>query len=208
MRQTVLVPCAVLAFALGTAACGKAADSPRVAAPEAAAPRPVKPLALNLAPPMSAIPLPVSSQAVGAGGRLADRDTAYHENLSPPLAWGSLAGVQSWVVIVEDPDANRPSPYVHWLAWNIPARISSLPEGLTQAIAPPGMVQGFNSGFGVGWGGPRPPKGTGDHHYHLQVFALDTVLKLPPTAGRDEVAAAMRGHVLASGETLAVYAAP
>jgi Raf kinase inhibitor-like YbhB/YbcL family protein len=198
----------ILTAALALAACGRADKASAVApAPTTTAP-PARRVALSLAPPMAPIQLPVSSVAIGAGGRLADRNTAYHDNLSPALAWGSAAGAQSWVLIVEDPDANRPRPYVHWLAWNLPAKTASLPEGLTRATAPPGMVQGFNSGGGLGWGGPRPPKGTGDHHYHLQVFALDTVLNLPPIASREDVVAAMKGHILASGEAIALYAAP
>jgi Raf kinase inhibitor-like YbhB/YbcL family protein len=208
MRQALIIPPFVLAAALAMTGCGKAAETPAAAPPASLPAKLAKPLALDLAPPMSGIPLPVSSLAIGSGGRLADRNTAYHENLSPPLAWGSIGGVQSWVVIVEDPDANRPRPYVHWLAWNLPPRTASLPEGLTAATAPPGMIQGFNSGLGPGWGGPKPPKGTGDHHYHFEVFALDTVLTLPRLASRDDVATAMKGHVLASGEALAVYAAP
>ncbi|MDQ0466140.1 Raf kinase inhibitor-like YbhB/YbcL family protein [Caulobacter ginsengisoli] len=200
----------LLTIAVALAACGKPAATAAVppAPPPVQVIKPAKPLALNLAPALSAIPLPVSSTALGAGQRLADRNSGYHDNLSPPLAWGSTGGVQSWVVIVEDPDANRPEPFVHWLAWNLPAKTRSLPEGLTAATAPPGMKQGFNSGLGLGWFGPKPPKGTGDHHYHFQVFALDTVLNLPPTAGRSGVVAAMKGHVLASGEAIGVYSAP
>lgn len=207
MRRTPVSLSLIVAAGLSAWACGRPAEPP-AKAPAAPAAQPAKPLTLDLAPPMSKIPLAVSSLAIGAGGRLGDRFTAYHDNLSPPLAWGNVGGVQSWVVVVEDPDANRPRPYIHWLAWNMPARTASLPEGLTAATTPPGMAQGFNSGLGPGWGGPRPPKGSGLHHYHFQVFALDTVLELPRMASRDALVAAMKGHVLASGETVGTYSAP
>lgn len=201
----------LLSIALALAACGRTErQTATTSPPPAAAAKPTKPLTLTLtlAPAIATIPLPVSSTAVGAGQRLGDRYTAYHDNISPPLAWGQVGGARSWVLLVEDPDANRPEPYVHWLAWNLPATVTSLPEGLTSATRPQGMQEGINSGLSLGWAGPKPPAGTGDHHYHFQIFALDTVLELPLTAGRNDVAAAMEGHVLASGETVGLYSAP
>ena len=43
------------------------------------------------------------------------------------------------------------------------------------------------------------------HHYHFQVFALDTVLQVPPGADRDTLLAAMRGHVLAKAELVGTF---
>ena len=53
--------------------------------------------------------------------------------------------------------------------------------------------------------GPRPPVGDPPHHYHFQVFALDTMLDVPPGAERDRLLAAMSGHVLAAGEVVGTY---
>ena len=49
--------------------------------------------------------------------------------------------------------------------------------------------------------GPRTPPGP-KHHYHLQVFALDTVLNPDPAMSYDRLTAAMRDHILASGEVV------
>ncbi|MER6076374.1 hypothetical protein ABT187_48300 [Streptomyces sp. NPDC001817] len=46
------------------------------------------------------------------------------------------------------------------------------------------------------WIGPAPPPGDGPHRYFFTLYALDTVLELPPSAGRAELEAAMAGHVL------------
>jgi phosphatidylethanolamine-binding protein (PEBP) family uncharacterized protein len=43
------------------------------------------------------------------------------------------------------------------------------------------------------------------HHYHFQMFALDTTLNVPPGSSRDEVLQAMAGHVLAAGELVGEY---
>ena len=49
--------------------------------------------------------------------------------------------------------------------------------------------------------GPRPPPGP-KHHYHLQVFALDTVLNPDPAMTYDTLTGQMRDHILASGEVV------
>jgi phosphatidylethanolamine-binding protein (PEBP) family uncharacterized protein len=49
--------------------------------------------------------------------------------------------------------------------------------------------------------GPHTPPGP-KHHYHFQVFALDQVIPPDPALGYDALAAAMSGHVLASGELI------
>ena len=212
MRKTFtpfsLAPLCLAGAALVLQACSKPAEPPAAPAAAPATAPAAKPVALSMVTPMSATPLPVSSLAIGAGQRIADRNTAFHEGLSAPLAWGAAAGVQSWVLMVEDPDAETPQPFLHWLAWNIPASTVSLPEGLTAAATPPGMVEGLNGKGAPGWVAPQPPAGTGDHHYHFEVFALDTTLSLPATASRDDVVAAMKGHVLAAGETVGLAAAP
>lgn len=46
------------------------------------------------------------------------------------------------------------------------------------------------------WIGPAPPPGDGPHRYFFTLYALDTVLDLPPSAGRPEVEEAMEGHVV------------
>jgi phosphatidylethanolamine-binding protein (PEBP) family uncharacterized protein len=45
------------------------------------------------------------------------------------------------------------------------------------------------------------------HHYHFQVFALDAELGLPRGSDRDQVVAAMKGHVIACGEVVGTYEA-
>ena len=68
------------------------------------------------------------------------------------------------------------------------------------------MLQGRTTRGSVGYYGPRPPVGDPPHHYHFQVFALDTMLDVPLGADRDQVLDAMQGHVLAKGELVGTYA--
>lgn len=148
----------------------------------------------------------VASPAFAAGATIPLRHSAYGEGVSPPLAWANLPeGTVSLALMMEDPDASSARPYVHWLAWNIDPAAGALGEG----IAPdsPGFVQGRNSRRSNGYFGPRPP-GSRPHRYHFQLFALDTRLNLPVGADRDELLAAMNGHVLAKGSLIGLFGRP
>jgi phosphatidylethanolamine-binding protein (PEBP) family uncharacterized protein len=70
------------------------------------------------------------------------------------------------------------------------------------------MRQGSSTSGQAGYKGPRPPVGDAPHHYHVQIFALDKKLDLPPGTDRDEVLSAAQGHVLASGELVATFKRP
>jgi Raf kinase inhibitor-like YbhB/YbcL family protein len=153
----------------------------------------------------------VSSPHIHADAAIAPRHTAYGDGISPALRWTPVAGARSYVLLVEDPDAPMAQPFVHWLAWNIPADLHELPENIpptAQPAAVQGMCQGLNDRDRPGYFGPRPPRGDDPHHYHFQVFALDRTLALPEDAGRDDALAAMHGHVLAKGRLVATSQAP
>ena len=159
----------------------------------------------------SAAAFELRSPAFADGQPIAARHSAYGEDISPALAWQPVEGARTYALVMEDPDADRPAPYVHWVAWNIPAGTTSLPEGLPmepQLANPDGMRQGHNDRGSTGYFGPRPPAGTGLHHYHFQVFALDAALDLAPDTGRDALLNAMRGHVIGKARLVGTYAAP
>lgn len=168
-------------------------------------------LAIDRATARQATPLAPTSMALAVGGAFAPRQSAYANNLSPPLAWATTAGAQSYAIVIEDPDAEGGRPFVHWLIWNIPGDAVGLPEGvpLGQATGnPPGATQGMSDAHTPGYFGPHPPAGTGLHHYHVELFALDQRLDLKPSAQLPQLEAAMQGHVLAKGALVATYEAP
>jgi Raf kinase inhibitor-like YbhB/YbcL family protein len=106
---------------------------------------------------------------------------------------------------------NRPDPISHWVIFDIPATLTSLPQGVptdAKPAKPAGAINGLNQRKAAGYMGPKPPMGV-THPYHFEVFALDTKLGLDPaTADRKAVLAAMKDHVLASGEIVAPYESP
>jgi Raf kinase inhibitor-like YbhB/YbcL family protein len=95
--------------------------------------------------------------------------------------------------MVEDRDAT-PDPWVHWLVFNIPPTTTVVPAG----HIPAGGTEGIANGGTHGYEGPCPKYFSGTHHYHFQLFALDTVLELPATADKTQVAASMQGHLIGS----------
>lgn len=146
----------------------------------------------------------VRSSAFDDGAPIPARHSFAAENISPPLSWGPLPGAtQSVAVICVDPDAPR-GAWTHWIVFNVPAGAGNLPEDLPDdPRLPDGSLQGTNDFGAVGWDGPAPPKGT--HRYVFHVYALDTVLPLEAGAGRPELLAAMKGHVLAQGQVTGTY---
>jgi hypothetical protein len=145
--------------------------------------------------------LTVTSEAFEANEPIPRKYTREGEDISPPLAWeGAPNGVESYALIVDDPNAPRPEPWVHWVVYNIPAKTTSLPEGSAG-----GAVEGVNDFDKTGYGGPMPPQGHGTHHYHFKVYALDTTLDLKPGATKGQVLEAMEGHLLEEGELVGTY---
>jgi len=133
------------------------------------------------------------------------------DNASPKLEWSDAPQeTKSFVVIADDPDANRPKPFVHWIVYDIPGNVMNLREGLPTdpvLVEPKGIKQGTNSMGSTGYTGPKPPVDDPAHNYHFQVFALDIEsVGVEPGAKRDAVLQAMEGHVLAEGELIGKFA--
>lgn len=64
-------------------------------------------------------------------GPIAVQYAADGDNASPPLEWSSVPeGTKSFVLIADDPDAAKPKPFTHWLAYDIPAETTKLREGI------------------------------------------------------------------------------
>lgn len=165
----------------------------------------------------SAQSMSVTSAEVKEGGTIAN-DQVFKgfgctgNNVSPSLSWsGAPSTTKSFAVSIYDPDAPTGSGWWHWVVFNIPANVTSLPKGAGDAksnLAPKGAIQSRTDFGSDGYGGPCPPPGDKPHHYQITVFAVD-VDKLPD-AKNDMASAALVGfdlhfHTLAKATLTATY---
>lgn len=125
-------------------------------------------------------------------------------NASPPLAWsGAPSGARSFALIMDDPDAPG-ATFTHWIAWNIAASTTALPQGVTPALS--SIVQGQNDFGEQGYGGPCPPAPTGEHRYQFHVYALSVdALSIPATSNVAALRAALQDKILAQGTLTGRY---
>ena len=166
----------------------------RGAAPAAAA-APVMTMTVEGFPDGGDVPVKYSQAAPGV---------ATGEGLSPAISWAHApAGTQSFFLNMHDMDLARnktTDDQAHWVVWNIPATATGLPEGVPKG---PKLANGafqisatgqMYRGPGAGANGPK-------HHYVFEVFALDTMIDVQPTADafetRANVMKAIQGHILA-----------
>ena len=145
--------------------------------------------------------LAVTSADFVDGGQIPEK-FACDAGVSPALAWTKPpAGTRSIAVIVEDPDA--PLGFVHWVVYGLPADTRALPEGASSQTLPGNARAGKNGYGGNGYVGPCPPFGS--HHYVFRVYAVDGNVELSVGATKEELVAAMSGHVLAEGKLIGLY---
>lgn len=118
-------------------------------------------------------------------------------NINPELSIDDLPeNAKSLAIIVKDPDAKN-GDYCHWIVWDVD------PKTIIKENSSPG-IEGRNSKGMNKYAGPCPPMGI--HHYHFQVYALDTKLSyLPPSSNEKELKVAMKNHIIAKGELIGLY---
>jgi para-nitrobenzyl esterase len=156
--------------------------------------------ALNTLPAKGGAKLTVTSPAFKHMGDIPFQNTQYQGNTFPGLEWtAGPAGTKSYAIIMQDTDGMiRNAPILHWTMFNISG--TKLDAGMT--AVPAGATYGPNMrGANQAYMGPRTPAGP-KHRYHLQVFALDTTLPADAGATIESLTAAMKDHVLASGEII------
>jgi Raf kinase inhibitor-like YbhB/YbcL family protein len=140
--------------------------------------------------------IPMHYVMPGAGGK----------NSSVPLAWRNApSGTKSFAFSMVDPHPVAQN-WVHWLVINIPANVASLEEGASRKKMPHGSIELKNSFGEIGYGGPQPPKGTGDHPYVFTLYALSVEkLDLGTDVSLSAFKKALDGQILGSATTTGKY---
>jgi Raf kinase inhibitor-like YbhB/YbcL family protein len=152
------------------------------------------------------IPVKFSQAAPGA---------APGEGTSPAINWTNVpSGTQSFVIHMHDLDVSRnrtTDDQAHWVVWNIPASRTGLPEGVPRGSQ---LADGSYqiSATGPVYRGPGAPAAGPLHHYVFEVYALDTMIEVKPTADAFETRAivlkAIQGHVLGKGVYTGLFRRP
>jgi Raf kinase inhibitor-like YbhB/YbcL family protein len=146
----------------------------------------------------------LKSPSFSSGEMIPLRHTCDGENISPALEWSDFPpGIKSFALVCDDPDAPG-KEWVHWVYFNISSDKRNISENIPPAEHPAsGGIQGRNDFGKIGYGGACPPSGI--HRYFFRIFAIDTVLALPPGASKAQVTKAIHGHVLAEAELMGKY---
>jgi len=107
-------------------------------------------------------------------------------------------GTQQLALIMDDPDAPTPDPFVHWVVYNIAGDATEITDGNDN------FTYGLN-GFGTnGWKGPCPPPGEA-HNYIFTLYALDAELTLPDDLDGLELAEAIDPAIILDAVVTAFY---
>ncbi len=141
----------------------------------------------------------IESPAFGNNQYLPVEYTRDGLNVNPPLTFAEVPkGAGSLALIFIDLDAFM-TAWAHWLLFNIDPKTAEIGA----AGSPLRAVVGLNSAGTISYEGPFPP--TGVHRYVFKLYALDISLKLKTGASKEELEMAMRNHVLAQSQLIALY---
>jgi Raf kinase inhibitor-like YbhB/YbcL family protein len=117
----------------------------------------------------------LQSTAFSNNQRLADKycytGVTGGQNISLPFNWeGPPDTTQSFALLLHDPNGEN---WIHWAVFNIPASCNSINENASGAAMPAGSIE-LDNEFGTpGYGGPKPPTGSGNHRYTATLYALN-----------------------------------
>lgn len=134
------------------------------------------------------------------GGFIPVQFTCDGENIPPDIQWSGVpASAQSIVLIMDDPDAVG-GTWVHWVLYDIrPDAYGDWREISSIGVNSLGMID---------YDGPCPPLDHGPHRYFFKLYALDIPeLGLGMGASKEQVEAAMMGHVIESAQLVGRYSA-
>lgn len=147
----------------------------------------------------------LTSTAFSEGGEIPRDATCDGADRSPALAWSDPpAGTRAFALVCDDPDAPA-GTWVHWVIYDLPGEVRSLPEGMpTERTLPSGAKQGQNDFGRIGYGGPCPPRGPA-HRYYFRLYALDAPTPLGPGALKAQVMSAIQGHILGEAQIMGRY---
>lgn len=132
--------------------------------------------------------------------KIPSKYTCDAENISPELVFSDIPeNARSLTLISHDPDAPVQGGWTHWVVINMDPTTT----GIAENSKPVSGLETATSFGRPGYGGPCPPSGS--HRYYFYLYALDTTLGLNASAAKEDVEAAMEGHVIGKAELMGLY---
>jgi Raf kinase inhibitor-like YbhB/YbcL family protein len=130
------------------------------------------------------------------------------DNVSPELSWsGAPEGTKSFAFTMIDPEGRNGLGVFHWVAYGIPANVTSFAEGEVTKESPK-YVGGKSTQGVANYSGPCTPPGT-PHHYTFMVISTDLDTKdLAPGLTLPELQAKLNGHVKGAAGLVGLFVKP
>ena len=164
----------------------------------------------------AAEPFTLTSSAFKDGTRLEKKNSnntkgnanCVGENVSPPLSWANPpSGTKSYALTMVDPEGRGGLGVFHWVAYGIPANVTSFAEG--EVSKDGDKFVGGKSTQGVGYySGPCTPPGS-PHHYTFLIIGTDLDPKeLPAGLTLPELQAKLNGHVKGAAGLVGLFVKP
>ncbi|MBV9557854.1 MAG: YbhB/YbcL family Raf kinase inhibitor-like protein [Pseudolabrys sp.] len=142
-------------------------------------------------------------------GNISSNPNCIGQNVSPQLSWKNApAGTNSYVMIMIDPEGRAGLGVDHWIAYGIPASVTSFAEGETSKAS-----DKFVGGVGTAklnvYAGPCTPPNTSPHQYVFIMLATDLDPKaLPAGLTKADVLPKLEGHVKATSTIVGLFQKP
>jgi Raf kinase inhibitor-like YbhB/YbcL family protein len=135
--------------------------------------------------------------------------TSEGSGISPSLQWFDIpAETRSFAIVMTDFDipspARRWAKFFHWIVYNIPAEISSLPVDFSGQVGESGgPMVAANGGGNRCYYPPCPVFGT--HEYVFQIFALDVTRISASGEKPEQIIQEISHHTLETGKLVGLY---
>jgi len=147
--------------------------------------------------------LKISSPAFQSGGMIPAKYSCDADKVNPPLVFSGVpASAKSLALIIDDPDVPKTmiptGEFVHWIVWDIAPTSKGIAEADKSA-----STMGLNGTGKPGYYPMCPPDR--EHRYYFKLYALDKMLNDAKITNKQELLAAMKGHIVAQAELMARY---
>lgn len=142
-------------------------------------------------------------------GNLSTNPNCIGDNVSPQLSWTNApAGTTSYVMLVIDPEGRAGQGVDHWVAYGIPASVTSFAEGETSKPSDK-FVGGIGTQKQNVYAGPCTPPNTTPHQYVFIMLATDLDAKaLPAGMTKADLLPKLEGHVKATSTITGLFQKP